>query len=271
MVVVLTAKIGNTETGFFGRKKQVHEWISGSLVSIGNRRMKRGTVKTIGLLGGMSWESTANYYRAINEGINEKLGGLHSARIVLFSVDFAEIEKLQMQGDWDAAGQVLLDAALKVQAAGADFLLICTNTMHKLAPQIEAGLHIPLLHIADATADALLVPGIRTVGLLGTAFTMEQDFYKGHLGRRGLEVLVPNEADRAVVHQVIYQELCQGKILPESKAEFLRIIGSLARAGAEAVILGCTEIGMLVSCEDTQVPLFDTTAIHARQAVEHAL
>ncbi len=233
--------------------------------------MKRGTVKTIGLLGGMSWESTLHYYRAINEGVKEKLGGLHSARIILFSVDFAEIENLQVRGDWDAAGRLLLDAAIKVQAAGADFLLICTNTMHRVAPQIEAGLDIPLLHIADATADALLVPGIRTVGLLGTAFTMEQDFYKGRLGRRGLEVLVPNAADRAIVHQVIYQELCQGKILPESKAEFLRIIASLARAGAEAVILGCTEIGMLVGHEDTQVPLFDTTAIHAHQAVEYAL
>lgn len=228
-------------------------------------------MKTIGLLGGMSWESTANYYRAINEEVKEKLGGLHSARIVLYSVDFEDIEKLQQQGDWVSAGEILLDAALKVQAAGADFLLICTNTMHRVAPQVEAGLDIPLLHIADATADALLVPGIRTVGLLGTAFTMEQDFYKGRLGRRGLEVLVPDEADRVSVHQVIYQELCQGKILPESKAEFLRIIAALAQAGAEAVILGCTEIGMLVSHEDTEVPLFDTTAIHAHQAVEYAL
>lgn len=219
----------------------------------------------------MSWESTANYYRAINEEVKEKLGGLHSARIVLYSVDFEDIEKLQQQGDWVSAGEILLDAALKVQAAGADFLLICTNTMHRVAPQVEAGLDIPLLHIADATADALLVPGIRTVGLLGTAFTMEQDFYKGRLGRRGLDVLVPNEADRAIVHHVIYRELCQGKILPESKAEFLRIIRSLAQAGAEAVILGCTEIGMLLSHEDTQVPLFDTTAIHAHQAVEYAL
>ncbi|MCW8844727.1 MAG: aspartate/glutamate racemase family protein [Gammaproteobacteria bacterium] len=228
-------------------------------------------MKTIGLLGGMSWESTANYYRAINEEVKEKLGGLHSARIVLYSVDFEDIEKLQQQGDWVSAGEILLDAALKVQAAGADFLLICTNTMHRVAPQVEAGLDIPLLHIADATADALLVPGIRTVGLLGTAFTMEQDFYKGRLGRRGLEVLVPDEADRVSVHQVIYQELCQGKILPESKAEFLRIIAALAQAGAEAVILGCTEIGMLVSHEDTEVLLFDTTAIHAHQAVEYAL
>jgi aspartate racemase len=219
----------------------------------------------------MSWESTANYYRAINEEVKEKLGGLHSARIVLYSVDFEDIEKLQQQGDWVSAGEILLDAALKVQAAGADFLLICTNTMHRVAPQVEAGLDIPLLHIADATADALLVPGIRTVGLLGTAFTMEQDFYKGRLGRRGLEVLVPDEADRVSVHQVIYQELCQGKILPESKAEFLRIIAALAQAGAEAVILGCTEIGMLVSHEDTEVLLFDTTAIHAHQAVEYAL
>jgi aspartate racemase len=219
----------------------------------------------------MSWESTANYYRAINEEVKEKLGGLHSARIVLYSVDFEDIEKLQQQGDWVSAGEILLDAALKVQAAGADFLLICTNTMHRVAPQVEAGLDIPLLHIADATADALLVPGIRTVGLLGTAFTMEQDFYKGRLGRRGLEVLVPDEADRVSVHQVIYQELCQGKILPESKAEFLRIIAALAQAGAEAVILGCTEIAMLVSHEDTEVLLFDTTAIHAHQAVEYAL
>ncbi|WP_165856093.1 aspartate/glutamate racemase family protein [Marinobacter sp. JSM 1782161] len=229
-------------------------------------------MKTIGLLGGMSWESTEGYYRAINEGVKNALGGLHSARIALYSVDFEPIEKLQHEGDWDGTATILADAARRVQAAGADFLLIGTNTMHKVAPQIEQAIDIPLLHIADATAEALVQDGIKTVGLLGTAFTMEQDFYKGRLSENhGLNVQIPDEDDRQTVHRIIYEELCLGTIKPESKAEYLRIIDRLADRGAEAVILGCTEIGMLVSQEDTGVRLFDTTAIHARKAVEYAL
>lgn len=229
-------------------------------------------MKTIGLLGGMSWESTVVYYRAINEGVKAALGGLHSARIVLYSVDFEPIEKLQHEDDWVAAGDVLADAALAVQAAGADFLLICTNTMHKVAPRIERALDIPLLHIADATAEVLAADGIGTVGLLGTAFTMEHDFYKGRLHEKfGLDVLVPDENDRELVHDVVYRELCLGRVLDRSRAEYLRIIQGLADDGAQAVILGCTEIGMLVSQADTGVRLLDTTAIHAEKAVEHAL
>lgn len=229
-------------------------------------------MKTIGLLGGMSWESTVGYYRAINEGVKEQLGGLHSAKIAMVSVDFEPIEKLQHAGDWDGTARILVDAAKNVQSAGAGFLLICTNTMHKVAPFIEEALEIPLLHIADATAEELLAKGIKRVGLLGTGFTMEQDFYKGRLSEKfGLEVVVPNQADRDIVHRVIYEELCLGKIEPDSKAEYLRIIDALAEQGAEAVILGCTEIGMLVQQQDTLVPLVDTTMIHAQKAVEHAM
>ena len=229
-------------------------------------------MKTIGLLGGMSWESTVGYYRAINEGVKEQLGGLHSAKIAMVSVDFEPIEKLQHAGDWDGTAKILVDAAKGVQAAGADFLLICTNTMHKVAPQIEQALDIPLLHIADATAEELLTKGIKKVGLLGTGFTMEQDFYKGRLSEKfGLEVVVPNQTDRDIVHRVIYEELCLGKIESDSKIEYLRIIDALAEQGAEAVILGCTEIGMLVQQQDTQVPLVDTTMIHAQKAIERAL
>lgn len=229
-------------------------------------------MKTIGLLGGMSWESTVGYYRAINEDIKAQLGGLHSAKIAMVSVDFDPIEKLQHAGDWQGTAQILKQAALNIERAGADFLLICTNTMHKVAPQIEAGIDIPILHIADATAEVLLDKGIKTVGLLGTGFTMEQDFYKGRLQSKfGLEVLIPNEADRAIVHQVIYQQLCLGKIEIESKRQYLRIIQHLAEQGAEAVILGCTEIGMLIKQSDTDVELLDTTAIHAKKAVEYAI
>ncbi|MFM2483367.1 aspartate/glutamate racemase family protein [Celerinatantimonas sp. YJH-8] len=229
-------------------------------------------MKTIGLLGGMSWESTQHYYQAINEGIKAQLGGLHSAQIVLYSVDFAPIEKLQHEGDWDGCAQILAQAAIHIQDAGADCLLICTNTMHKVAPEIEARLHIPLLHIADATAEQLVAGGVTRVGLLGTSFTMEQSFYKGRLHEQyGLDVLLPDEADRALVHRVIYQELCLGTVLLESKREFLRIIEQLASQGAEAVILGCTEIGMLVEQSDTSVKLLDTTAIHAQKAVAFAL
>ena len=228
-------------------------------------------MKTIGLLGGMSWQSTLGYYRKINEGIKNKLGGLHSAKIAMYSVDFEPIEKLQNDGDWEGTAKILSDAAKNVQAAGADFLLICTNTMHKVAPEIEAATEIPLLHIADATAEILVKEDIKSVGLLGTAFTMEQDFYKGRLTNNyGIKVLVPNEEDRGVIHKVIYQELCMGKIESNSKVEYLRIIDALAAQGAEAVILGCTEIGMLVNQTDTNVSLLDTTVIHAEKAVEYA-
>jgi len=229
-------------------------------------------MKTIGLLGGMSWESTLGYYRSINEGIKKTLGGLHSAKIAMYSVDFDVIEKLQHAGDWDGTAEILSVAAKNIQAAGADFLLICTNTMHKVAPEIESVIDIPLLHIADATAEVLVNEGVETVGLLGTAFTMEQDFYKGRLSDHyGLQVLVPEQADRHIIHKVIYQELCLGQIEADSKAEYLRIIDTLAIRGAQAVILGCTEIGMLVNQDDTRVKLFDTTAIHAEKAVEFAL
>jgi len=229
-------------------------------------------MKTIGLIGGMSWESTQGYYRIINEGVKRELGGLHSAQIALYSVDFEPIEQLQHQGDWDGTAEILCQAAQSVAAAGADFLLICTNTMHRVAPQVEAAINIPLLHIADATAEQLLAAGVQTVGLLGTAFTMEQAFYKGRLAEHyGLEVIVPNAEDRALVHRVIYQELCLGQVEAASKAEYLRIIDALVEQGAEAVILGCTEIGMLVGQSDTAVKLFDTTAIHAEAAVSRAL
>ncbi|MBT8081874.1 MAG: aspartate/glutamate racemase family protein [Gammaproteobacteria bacterium] len=228
-------------------------------------------MKTIGLLGGMSWESTLGYYRAINKGIRETLGGLHSARIAMVSVDFEPLERLQHAGDWQAIASLLSAAAIDVEAAGADFLLICTNTMHRVAPEIEAAIGIPVLHIADATAEVLVSAGIESVGLLGTAFTMEQDFYKGRLEDRfSLRVLVPDAGDRQLVHRVIYEELCLGETKPSSKAEYLRIIDGLATNGAEAVILGCTEIGMLVRQADTSVRLLDTTAIHAAKAVEFA-
>ncbi len=229
-------------------------------------------MKTIGLLGGMSWESTVGYYRAINEGIKNALGGLHSAKIVLYSVDFEPIEKLQCEGDWEGTAKILSEAALRVEAAGAEFLLICTNTMHKVAPQIEKAIQIPLLHIADATADVLVGNGVKKVGLLGTSFTMEHDFYKGRLKQRcGLDVLIPKVEDRKIVHDIIYEELCLGEIVTDSKGEYLRIIDDMANEGAEAVILGCTEIGMLVNQSDTDVRLYDTTAIHAEKAVEYAI
>ncbi|MCL1038669.1 aspartate/glutamate racemase family protein [Shewanella submarina] len=228
-------------------------------------------MKTIGLLGGMSWESTASYYAMINQGVKQELGGLHSAKLVLNSVDFAEIEKLQHEGNWACTAKMLTKAAVGVQAAGADFLLICTNTMHKVAPQIESVINIPLLHIADATADKLLESGIDCVGLLGTRFTMEQDFYVSRLEARGIRVLVPDEAGRERVHQVIYQELCQGQIWDDSRNDYLAIMDKLVEQGAQGIILGCTEIGLLVKQSDTQTPLFDTTAIHAEAAVKLAL
>lgn len=229
-------------------------------------------MKCIGLLGGMSWESTVSYYQALNRGVRAQLGGLHSARVLLNSVDFAGIERLQHAGDWPATARLLAAEARKLQDGGADFLLIGTNTMHKVAPEIEAAIDIPLLHIADATAAKLQADGITRVGLLGTRFTMEQDFYKGRLQDRfGLAVLVPDEAGRERVHRVIYDELCLGEIRESSRAEYLAIIEGLAAAGAEAVILGCTEIALLVGDARAAVPLYDTTAIHAEAAVALAL
>lgn len=229
-------------------------------------------MKTIGMLGGMSWESTASYYQAVNEGVKARLGGLHSAKVCLYSVDFAEIEKLQHAGKWQETAEILSGAARNVAAGGADFLLICTNTMHKVADEIQAQLSIPILHIADATAAKLVANGVTRVGLLGTRFTMEQDFYKSRLQNQfNIEVIVPNEAERKLVHYVIYEELCRGVINPDSKQEYLDIVNGLHAQGAEAVILGCTEIALLVGQQDTQVPLYDTTAIHCEYAVEMAL
>ncbi len=229
-------------------------------------------MKTIGLLGGMSWESTELYYRWINEETKRRLGGLHSAPIALVSVDFQAIETLQHRGEWDAAGAALALAARQVEAAGADFLLICTNTMHMVAPAIEAAIDIPLLHLADATARRIQAAGMETVGLLGTRFTMEEAFYKERLREgHGLNVLVPPPADREIVHRVIYEELVLGNVRDESRQEFLRIIDDLHRRGAEGVIEGCTEIVLLVQQQHTEVPLFDTTSIHAVEAVAMAL
>jgi len=229
-------------------------------------------LKTIGLLGGMSWESTVPYYRVINETVGERLGGLHSARVVLYSVEFQEIERLQHADRWDDTAEILTAAARSIEAAGADFLVICTNTMHKVAAQIEEGIGIPLLHIADATAEEIKAAGVRTVGLLGTKFTMEHDFYRGRLEQNhGLEVVVPDEVGRDTVHRVIYEELCLGTVRDDSRVAFRKIIEDLVARGAEAVILGCTEISMLVKPEDSTVPVFDTTAIHARKAVDWAL
>ncbi len=229
-------------------------------------------MKTIGLLGGMSWESTVNYYKAINTGVKNALGGLHSAKICLYSVDFDEIEKLQHQNQWEQTGEILAKAAKRVEAGGADCLLICTNTMHKVAAQIGAEIAIPILHIADATAYALQQQGITRVGLLGTRFTMEQDFYKARLRDKfGIEVLIPNQTERDLVHNVIYNELCLGQVNESSRNAYLEIVESLNQQGAQGVILGCTEIAMLIKQSDTQVPLFDTTEIHANYAVEFAL
>ncbi|NCF24383.1 MAG: amino acid racemase [Gammaproteobacteria bacterium] len=228
-------------------------------------------MKTIGLLGGMSWESTELYYRLINEETKRILGGLHSAPIAMVSVDFHEIERLQAQEDWDAAARLLAENARQIESAGADLLLICTNTMHKVADQVADAIAIPLLHIADATALHAKESGASTVGLLGTRFTMEQQFYKARLETNGLTVLVPNEDDRAFVNHSIYEELCLGQLKPESRQEFLRIIDDLHARGAEAVVEGCTEIGLLVGQKHTDVPLFDTTRIHASRAVTEAL
>lgn len=229
-------------------------------------------MKTIGLLGGMSWESTELYYRLINEQVKSRLGGLHSARIVMVSVDFHEIEALQNQGSWDEAGEVLSRSAQQVERAGADFLLICTNTMHKVAPQIQSAIGIPLIHLADATAERIVAQGIKTIGLLGTNFTMEQKFYKGRLSDQyGLNVIVPSEADRQTIHRIIYEELCLGEIKESSRNEYLSIMNRMSDNGAEAIIEGCTEITLLVQQQHTDILLFDTTAIHAEAAVTFAL
>ena len=228
-------------------------------------------MKTIGLIGGMSWESTVTYYKVINETVKGQLGGLHSAKCILYSVDFQEIETCQARGEWEKSGEILTEAAKALERAGAELLLICTNTMHKVAPQVSEGVKVPLLHIAQATAEQLHLSHITRVGLLGTKYTMEQDFYKEVLRQQGIEVLTPGEKDRELVNDVIYKELCLGIISPQSRKEYVRIIQQLSRQGAQGVILGCTEIGLLVSEKDTSVPLFDTTLIHGRQAALAAL
>jgi len=228
-------------------------------------------MKTIGMLGGMSWESTAVYYRMINEATKRRLGGLHSAPIAMISVDFAEIEELQACGDWTASAELLCVNARQIEAAGAELLLICTNTMHKVAGEIAGVVNIPLLHIADATAKRIIAAGHNKVGLLGTRFTMEEDFYSDRLKALGLDVITPNESDREIIHRVIYEELCVGEVREDSRQEFVTIIAKLSDAGAQCVIEGCTEIAMLVNQEDVDVPLFDTTEIHAEEAVAAAL
>jgi aspartate racemase len=229
-------------------------------------------MKTIGLIGGMSWESTVLYYQSINRVVSERLGGLHSAKIVLHSVDFDEIARLQSHGQWDAAGEILATVAASLETAGADLLVLCTNTMHKVAHVIEARVRIPLLHIADPTGEAIGRAGFVRVGLLGTRFTMEQAFYRERLAdRHGLEVLVPNAADIDIVHRIIYEELCHGIVSEHSRAQYRRVMATLAQRGAQCIILGCTEIGLLVGAADASVPLFDTTAVHARQAALLAL
>jgi aspartate racemase len=229
-------------------------------------------MKMIGLIGGMSWESSAEYYRILNQGVRDRLGPTASARCLLWSFDFAEIERLQHDGDWPALTERMIDAARRLETAGADLLIICTNTMHLMADAVQAAVSVPLLHIADPTAERIKAAGLHRIGLLGTAFTMEQDFYKGRLAaRHGLEVLVPDQADRATVHRIIYEELVAGIVTPASRAAYREVIARLVARGAEAVILGCTEIMLLVGPEDSAVPLFDTTAIHAEAAIEQAL
>jgi aspartate racemase len=228
-------------------------------------------MKTIGLLGGMSWESTAEYYRLLNQRTRERLGGLHSAKCLLYSMDFAEIEKLQVEGRWEEAAEVLTEAAKTLETAGADLLLMCTNTMHKVADDLAASVGIPLLHLADATADAVRAEGLHRVGLLGTAFTMEEGFYRGRLAHHGLEVLVPDVDGRRTVHRVIYDELCMGVVREESREAYRAVIRDLVEAGAEGIVLGCTEIELLISSDDSPVPVFPTTRLHVEAAVLLAL
>ncbi len=229
-------------------------------------------MKTIGLIGGMSWKSSIEYYRIINETVRGKLGGLHSAKSVMVSVDFAEIETLQYEGRWEDATQMMVAAARSVEKGGADFVLICTNTMHRMADQVQANIDIPLLHIADATAAKIKTEGLENIGLLGTRYTMEEDFYKGRLiAQHQLNVLIPTDPERDLVHRVIYDELVLGQIKPKSKQAYIDVMKNLVNHGAQGIILGCTEIGLLVSAQDTRVPVFDTTLIHAISAVEYAL
>lgn len=229
-------------------------------------------MKTIGLIGGMSWESSIEYYRIINQSVQKRLGGVHSAKIVMVSLDFAEIEELQALGNWDEATKIMVDAAKRLEKSGADMALICTNTMHIMAEEVQNGINIPLLHIADATAKAVIDQGIKKIGLLGTRFTMEKDFYRGRLEKKyKLKVLIPDDVQRGIVHQVIYQELVKGQVNENSRDKYKEVIDTLVKSGAEGIILGCTEIGLLVKQENTLVPVFDTTDIHAQAAVEAAL
>lgn len=229
-------------------------------------------MRTIGLIGGMSWESSQEYYRIINEAVKERLGGLHSAKIIMYSVDFEEIEKLQHQGKWKELTELMIDAAQRVEKAGADFVVLCTNTMHKMADEVQKNIKIPLLHIADATAEKIKEKGLGKIGLLGTKFTMEENFYKGRLKEKhGLDVIIPSEEERQIVHDVIYKELCIGEIKQSSKEQFKKIIQNLVSNGAEGIILGCTEIPLLIKQEDVEVPLFDTTMLHAKAAVEFSI
>ena len=229
-------------------------------------------MKTIGLIGGMSWESSIEYYRIVNETVRDRLGGLHSAQSIMYSVEFAEVEALQHRGDWPRLTALMVDAAQRLERGGADFLVLCTNTMHKAADEMQRGVSIPLLHIADATAAEVKGRGLSKVGLLGTRFTMEEDFYRGRLAEQhGLKVLIPTEAEREIVDRVIYEELCTGKIVAASREDYRRVMAHLAEQGAQGIVLGCTEIGLLVRDEDSQVPLFDTTRIHAVAAAEYAL
>lgn len=228
-------------------------------------------LKTIGLIGGMSWESTVTYYKIINEVIKEKLGGLHSAKCVLYSVDFQEIEECQANSNWEKSGEILGEAAYNLEKAGADFIVICTNTMHKVVNQIKEKISIPILHIAEMTAEKILEKGLKNIALLGTKYTMEQDFYKSKLIEKGINVIIPDKNDIEIINEVIYDELCLGTINSDSKKKFLEIVDKLRNKGAEGIILGCTEIGLLIKNEDTDVPLFDTAIIHAEQAAMYSI
>ena len=228
-------------------------------------------LKTIGLIGGMSWESTVTYYKIINEVIKEKLGGLHSAKCVLYSVDFQEIEECQANGNWEKSGEILGEAAYNLEKAGADFIVICTNTMHKVVNQIKEKISIPILHIAEMTAEKILEKGLKNIALLGTKYTMEQDFYKSKLIEKGINVIIPDKNDIEIINKVIYDELCLGTINSNSKKKFLEIVDKLRNKGSEGIILGCTEIGLLIKNEDTDVPLFDTAIIHAEQAAIYSI
>ncbi len=228
-------------------------------------------LKTIGLIGGMSWESSMTYYKVINETVKNKLGGLHSAKCIMYSVDFYEIEKCQADGNWEKSGEILGEAAYNLEKAGADFIVICTNTMHKVINQIKERISIPILHIAEMTAEKILEKKMKNIALLGTKYTMEQDFYKSKLIEKGINVIIPDKNDIEIINKVIYDELCLGIINPESKAKYLEIVKTLKQKGAEGIILGCTEIGLLIKSEDTDVPLFDTTLIHAEQAAIYSI